>query len=577
MPASSTTEHAVDIGPKTFTTAVPETASVGRAVPAPRPVAWRDLLTAAQLRVLVIILLASVSLGVRCFHLDAYGLSEDETNKLRAVTSYRQLDFSANAEHPMVMKLAMFASVEAADAWNAIAPRLHAPTMAMETALRLPNAVAASALTVIIFLLCELFFGLPTALWASLFWAIDVNAAAINRIGKEDTFLLLFLFLGAYLYERGKQQGERDTQGAQRWFARAGGAFGLMLAGKYMPHYFGIHALFTGADPQPAKGPKWIRFFAAMAGAFLIANFALLLPGTWSYLLGYVKGEMQLHTGYFFAHHVYNNNISASPFGTPIWFYAAALITKIPLFSLVLIALGLVQLVVHRRSRGHVFLRVFLFFALVPYSFVASKFLRYMLPVFAMLDIVAAVGVVWLIGAVRRLLAQSNTEAWGIWRPRIAVAAIVVAGVVDPLSALVASAPYYSLHQNAIAMQLFSPGSLFPDDEFYDAGVREAVNDIARVAEPGAVIASDATKVVTVYLERAGRTDIRSVSLSAHGVPPQATETWVLAQDAHTYFENQNLLAQIRAQNVPARQYVVGGGVAVQVFRNPQQLTLGTH
>jgi hypothetical protein len=571
MPASSTTEHAVDIGPKNFTTAVPETATVGRSVPAARPVAWRDLLTAAQLRVLAIVLLASVSLGVRCFHLDAYGLSEDETNKLRAVASYRQLDFSANAEHPMVMKLAMFASVQGADAWNTIAPRLHAPAMAMETALRLPNAIAASAITVIIFLLCELFFGLPTALWASLFWAIDVNAAAINRIGKEDTFLLLFLLLGAYLYERGKQQGEHDPQGAQRWYTRAGGAFGLMLAAKYMPHYFGFHALFTTADAQPGNHPKWRRYFAAMAGVFLVVNFALLLPGTWHYLRGYANHELQQHTGYFFAQQVYNNNISASPFGTPIWFYVTALVTKIPLFSLVLIALGLVQLVVHRRNRGHIFLRVFLLFALVPYSFVASKFLRYMLPVFAMLDIIAAVGVVWLIGSVRRLLAQCNTEAFGSWRPRIAVAAIVVAGVVDPLSALVASAPYYSLHQNALAAQLFSPGSLFPDDEFYDAGVREAVNDIARVARPNAVIASDATKVVTVYLERAGRTDIRAVSLSAHGVPTGATETWVLAQDAHTYFENQSLLSQIRAQSPPTRQYMIGGGVAVQVFRNPNQ------
>jgi hypothetical protein len=580
MPASSTTEHAVDIGPKTFTTAVPDTATVGRPGLSPRPVPWRDLLTAAQLRVLAIVLLAGIGLGVRCFHLDAYGLSEDETNKLRAVASYGQLDFSANAEHPMVMKLAMFASVQTAGAWNTIAPRLHAPAMAMETALRLPNAVAGGLIAVLIFLICELWFGLPTALWASLFWAIDVNAAAINRIGKEDTFLLFFLFLAAYLYERGKVQGQHDPQGARRWYTRAGGAFGLMMASKYMPHYFGFHALFSAADPDPRNKPHWIRFFGAMALAFLMANFALVLPATWSYLQGYVHGEMQQHTGYFFAQHVYNNNVSASPFGTPIWFYGAALVTKIPLFPLVLMALGLVQVFIHRRERGHVFLRVFLIFALVPYSFVASKFLRYMLPVFAMLDIVAAVGVVWLIGVVRRLLAQCSVGTWGTWRPRIAMSAIVVASIVDPMSALMASAPYYSLHQNALAARMFAPGSLFPDDEFYDAGVREAVRDIARAAAPGAVIVSDATKVVNVYLERAGRTDIQSLSLSAHGLPPVRegevrAETWVVAQDAHTYFENQGVLNQIRASTVPTREYHVGGGVAVQVFRNPHQLPTG--
>jgi hypothetical protein len=347
-----------------------------------------------------------------------------------------------------------------------------------------------------------------------------------------------------------------------------------------MPHYFLLHLLFTSADPDPRNKPHWFRFFGAMGLVFLIANFALLLPARWSYLHGYVHGEMQQHSGYFFAQHVYSNGVSASPFGTPVWFYVTALVTKIPLFTLALIALGIVQMVVHRRDRGHVFLRVFLVFALLPYSFIASKFLRYMLPVFAMLDIVAAVGVVWLIGFVRRLLAQCSTRTWSTWRPRIAMGAIVVASIVDPMSALVASAPYYSLHQNALAARLFAPGSLFPDDEFYDAGVREAVRDIARVAAPGAVIVSDATKVVNVYLERAGRTDIQSLSLSAHGVPatPRGTvspETWVVAQDAHTYFENQAVLTQIRARSMPTREYHVGGGVAVQVFRNPQHIATG--
>ena len=556
-----------------------ETASVGRPVIASPALVWGDLLSAAQLRTLALAVFIGLSLVVRCLHLDAYGLSEDETNKLRAVASYRQLDFSANAEHPMVMKLAMFASMQTAGAWNAIAPGLHAPTISDETALRLPNAIAGSLLTGIIFLLCELLFGLPTAIWASLFWALDVNAAAINRIGKEDTFLLLFLLLGAYFYERAKVQARLhgDAEGAQRWYARSGGAFGLMLASKYMPHYFGLHALFAVAARDPHAGPKRARFFRAMGAAFLIANFALVLPATWSYLQGYVHGNMQSHTGYYFAQRIYANAISFSPFGTPIWFYLAALVTKIPLVPLVLMVLGLVQMFVHRRERGMVFLRVFLFFALIPYSFVASKFLRYLLPVFAMLDIVAAVGVVWLLGFLRRLLEQRTGRGttWSLWRPSIAMVAIVVASVLDPLSALVSSAPFYSLHQNALAARFFTPGMLFPDDEFYDAGVREAVTDLARVAQPGAVIASDATNVVQVYLDRLGRSDLRSVSLSQNQFASvDAPEIWVLAQDAHTYFENQATLKQLRAGGAPIREYVVGGGVAVQVFQYPRQVNL---
>jgi hypothetical protein len=578
MPASSTTENAVEIAPKTFTSTHSDT--VSRPVLAPRPFAIGQLLSAAHVRLLALVLLAGVSLGFRCFHLDAYGFSEDETNKLRAIEAYRHFDFSANAEHPMIMKVAMLASTEAADVWNTVAPRVHAPTIAPETALRLPNAIAGSFLTVIIFLICELLFGMPTAIWASLFWALDVNAAALNRIGKEDTLLLFFLFLAAYFHERGKQQARVDPDGAQRWFTRSGGSFGLMVAAKYMPHYFGLHALFLAAASRfwpkvgrdgsgEESGPKPLRYYGAMALAFCVGNFALLLPSTWHYLSAYANGEMQEHTGYAFAHQVYNNNFSATPFGTPPWLYVTALGAKIPLFVLVLIALGLVQMFLRRRERGFVFLRVFLLFALVPYSFVASKFLRYMLPIFAILDIVAAVGVVWLLNFLRQLLEQ-RSGTWGYWRPRIAMAGIVVASILDPLSALVSTAPFYSLHRNGVAAAFVSPGWLFPDDEFYDAGVREAVRDIAAIAKPGAVIASDATKVVQVYLERAGRTDIRSQSLSATGLSTRATETWVLAQDAHTYFENQAMLEQIRARGTPLREYRAGGGVAVQLFRFPQ-------
>jgi hypothetical protein len=39
---------------------------------------------------------------------------------------------------------------------------------------------------------------------ASLLWAVDVNAIMINRVGKEDTLLLLFFVLAMWCYERGE-------------------------------------------------------------------------------------------------------------------------------------------------------------------------------------------------------------------------------------------------------------------------------------------------------------------------------------------------------------------------------------
>ena len=261
-------------------------------------------------RFVVVALLVTLAAAVRLDRLGAVGFSEDEINKVRAVRAYRQHDFSANAEHPMLMKLADWASIS-------FAP----PGVSPEAALRLPNAIVGSATTAVAFLLAQALFDTTVGLWAAAFWALDVNAASINRIGKEDTFLLFFLLLAAYCYERAKAttagSGPRD-----RWYNWSGASFGLMLASKYMPHYFGLHALFNvAADRNPAdKTPdKRPAFFAAMGGAFVVANFTLVLPATWRYVQSYIHGDTLRHSGYQFAHELYVNSIEATPWGVPPW------------------------------------------------------------------------------------------------------------------------------------------------------------------------------------------------------------------------------------------------------------------
>src|SRR4029453_7685688 len=114
-------------------------------------------------------------------------------------------------------------SVDLARAWNRIAPSAQA--ISLETAIRLPNAVAGTAITVVLFGIADLLFGRTVAAVASLAWAFDVNAIAINRIGKEDTFLLLFFLLAVLCYERAKRRGFDDPGAAQRWYSFSGASF----------------------------------------------------------------------------------------------------------------------------------------------------------------------------------------------------------------------------------------------------------------------------------------------------------------------------------------------------------------
>lgn len=514
-------------------------------------------------RALLVATAFAIALAIRLVGLDASGFSDDEMNKVQAVEAYRQGHFAANAEHPMLMKLLMFASTRGADAWNRAVAATPLPRVAPETALRLPNALAGAATTLVLFLLVELLFDTPVALAAALFWALDVNATGINRIGKEDSLLLFFLLLGAWLYERGKHEGRWDPVRAQRWYVPSGAAFGLLLASKYMPHYFGLYALFNRiADPRPgANKPRKRWFYLALGAAFLAGNAAILLPDVWTYIQAYAAGATQEHHGYLFAHRLYTNEVSHSPWGLPVTFYAVFFLTKIPLTVLGAIGLGLGELWRRSQERGVIFVRLFLVLVLLPYSLIASKFLRYMLPVLAILDIVAALGLVWLV----RAIARSTLTA--PMRLAAAAAALLVT-LGGPLLAQRSASPYPSVFQNAIGRSL-SAGLLFPDDELYDYGVREAIARVAHDASPGAVVASEAPTVARWYLDAAGRPDITTTRLSGQGLPARAADGWVIAQDAHVYFENEPLITLLRASHRPWLRVSLREHTAVELFRLP--------
>lgn len=501
-----------------------------------------------------------VALGFRTVGLSTYGFSEDEINKVDAIQQYRAGHFVANAEHPMLMKLAMWGSVAAADAWNRVAP--FDQHISLESAIRLPNAIAGAATTLVLFGVAQLLFGNAVALVASLFWAFDVNAIAINRLGKEDTFLLLFFLLAVWLYERAKRQGVVDPSGAQRWYTASGASFGLMLASKYMPQYLGIYALFnTLTDRNPgANKPNTRWYYGAMAAAFLAANPAVLSPDTWRYCVSYVQGGMLAHHGYLYAGQLYVTNIPVSPLGVPAGYYLHLLAMKVPLVVLAAAVPGLIEIVRRRHERGFVLLRVLLVFLLVPYSLMAAKFMRYTLPMLATLDLLAAVGLVVGIGWLLR-------KGWLSPVTRVTVAtlalAISIAGLVmAPQSA----APYYSLFQNGIGARRAAPAVTFPE-ETYDFGVREAVGDIVNAAEPSAVIVTDAPAVAAHYLDGSGRSDLRVRSLSADGIPYGPHEVWVIAQDEHVTFENELVIEHLRQHQTPWREFHAADARAAQVFR----------
>jgi hypothetical protein len=510
-------------------------------------------------RLIALLAIVVLALTFRVQGLSVRGFSEDEVAKLHAIEAYGEGDFSENAEHPMLMKLAMWSSVALSHQWNGHAPASLALTP--ETALRLPNAVVGAVTPLVAYGAAALLLDPLTGLMAALLVAADPTIISVNRLGKEDTFMLFFFLLAVICYERAKLVWPANSRTADRLYTMAGACFGLMLASKYMPHLLGIYAMFNIVVVRNAGGnaPRKGRYYGAMLAAFLIANFAIVLPDTWAHAGRYVVGERQVHHGYLYNGRLYVNTASVLLWGVPWTYYLRMIATKMPPIVVAAAVAAVPVLFKRRHEPGFAWLRVFLSIQLLGYAIFAAKFQRYAIPLLLVIDVLAAVGIVMTL---RWLLAR---DAWPQPQRLIACAAVASLVIFVVVRAPLTAAPHFSIYQNELGNRLPSAGAVYPE-EAYDYGVREAVAAISEAAAPGDVIVSDADMVVDYYLKRANRPDIVSRSLSGDGLLPRGQQ-WVLVQDNHLSFENAGVVAQLRAQYQTWREYRLHGRLAVQVFR----------
>jgi hypothetical protein len=514
--------------------------------------------------IVVLAILIVVGLAFRVGHLGAIGFAEDEVNKVNAVQAYERGDITANGEHPMLMKALMYASLRVGHALQA-----GGRAVSDEALLRLPNAVFGALTVIPLFLLTAAFFDRWTGLIAAALWAGGINAITYNRIGKEDTLLVFFMLFAFYFYLRAKQADTRNVALRKRNYLLSGISFGLMLASKYFPHYFGLNALYhhnfhvRKREPgePPGKTPR--LFYIALLVAFIIANPPVLLPQVWEYLNVYMGEKLLVHTGYLFAEHLYKNNVSRSPFwGTPVYFYLVFMAIKIPLLVLVSFIGGFVVSIKRRLHPGYAFVLFFFLFWIVPYSLFGAKWLRYTLSLMPFVYMLAAIGIVELFRFLSRILKASR-------QTRAILATLVVAIFVGwPAWIANSAGPHYALYTNALGAG--KVGYFFPHDEFYDDGLREAIKFVCDTAPPAATIAHETPATARYYLGRFGRTDLNSQAMSTPDfeVASISGPAYFIIQRGRTYFENRDKLEFIRANFKKVHEVTVNGMSAAEVFVN---------
>jgi len=499
-------------------------------------------------QLLLIIVIAAIGFCARVYRLDAAGLAEDETNKIFAIRAYEQGDFTANAEHPMLMKTLCYGSLHAASAWNKAVGAKLGVALTEEAALRFPNATFGALTVIPLFLLTTSLLGFRVGFITAVLWALGLDAIWFNRVAKEDTLLVFFMLCGFYLYHHAKQLPASDYGGQQRFYALAGAAFGLMMASKYFPHFFGLNALFytlVGYDSRnnrPLTRAMWARYFGALLLAFAVFNPALFFPQTWRYLWKYVNEELLTHHGYLVMGKLFVNDFMQTPGGNPWYFYFLFLGVKLPLPILVAFIVGLVEIFSRRGgypdSRGYLFLRLMLVFWLLPEAFVGVKFLRYTLSLIPLIYMTASIGILIMWRAASSLIERivATRRVARMMAAFVVATAFIVAPSIESIGSMLHSYP--SLFVNVIGRNRV--GYFFPHDEFYDLGARESVRFIADTAPAGSMMASEVPGVVEYYLERYNRVDIRSeiISQPSFSLSEGDRPSFVLIQPGRVYFEN---------------------------------------
>ncbi len=509
----------------------------------------------------VLAVLVVVGLGFRVSQLGAIGFAEDEVNKVEAVQAYGRGDITANAEHPMLMKVLMFASLKVGSALEG------GRAVSDEVLFRLPNAIFGALTVIPLFLLTAAFFDRWTGLVAGALWAGGINAITYNRIGKEDTLLVFFMLFAIYFYLQAKQTDTRNVAFVRRNYLLSGISFGLMLASKYFPHYFGLNALYhhklrmRKREPGEPAGKAPRLFYIAVLLAFLIANPPVLLPHVWDYLNAYMGEKLLVHSGYLFADHLYKNTVSSTPFrGTPVYFYLVFMAIKIPLLLLFSFVAGFIVSLKRRLHPGHAFVLFMFLFWIVPYSLFGAKWLRYTLSLMPFVYMLAAIGFVELIRFVNSCFNASQ-------QTRAIVAALMVAIFVGaPAWIAYSASPHYALYTNALAAA--KVGYFFPHDEFYDDGLREAIKFVCDSAPQGAIIAHETPAATRYYLEQFRRPDLNSKAISAPDfeVTNISGPAYFIVQRGRTYFENQEKLRLIRGNFKKIHEVSVDGMTAAEVF-----------
>ena len=525
-----------------------------------------------------LIILTIAGFGFRVTGLSAEGLGEDELNKLHAVADYRAHGLTgANGEHPMLMKAFQAATIILAEKWNSTSFVASRPSnrVAPETALRLPGAIIGALTTILIFLIVSELFGSEVALLAAALWAFDPSAIGLNRIAKEDSFLLFFFLLANVFWLRGQRAAESTDSSPNKYYWLSAASYGAMVASKYVPHLLSISFCYYWMF-QKLPETRWrlgkkriITFFAIMGLVFLVLSPTVLLPDTWRQMGLFAGGKRVSHDGYEFMNQLYTQRFSDWLHGIPVYFYLVFTAVKLPVLTVFGFLIGLPLLFRRKLGDGRYFILFWFMLWVVAFCFPGGKFTRYYTTVLPAVLITSALGIQF-VG--RWLSNRISGTSLKHYVPATLAVIVITGSVINSVNA----APHFRLFVNSIGGGRSWAGFYFPHDEFYDASMRDVMAEIARRARTGARVASESPSLATYYAEREKRSDLVCISLSDPDALKQlGAGDYVIIARGRRYFSNDAIISNLRDHSTPVVELKLSDVPSAKIYElDPNSLRL---
>jgi len=308
---------------------------------------------------------------------------------------------------------------------------------------------------------------------------------------------------------------------------------------------------------------KFLKFFIVMGVAFFVLNPTILLPGTWRTIMNFTGYKLMGHDSYEFIGRLYPHRMADWLRGEPWYFYFVLLGVKLPLPVLFGFAAGVVLLFRRAIGDGRYFVLFWFFFWGMTFMIAGGKFTRYATSLMPAVIIASALGIQFAgrkFGQICRRI--SDNAPVGVY----ASAALVSAAIIATLWSAASAEPHYRLYMNSLGGAARA-GAFFPQDEFYDAYMQEAMKEIAARARPRASVATEIPLLADYYAKRAGRPDLVCVEMSDPAELARLTnDDFLIDARGRTYFSNQSMLMRLRQASKPAFTVSVGVTPAADVY-----------